>query len=100
MYTLLPDKYVHNEVWDSDRKCCVSYRLGQKVEQAGMLDDSVICNPIAVNKKGQVLQEIISLHQSLTRRQSRSSLKYDTSLLSRSGHRESAVPPEGKENLY
>ncbi|XP_048771485.2 DEP domain-containing protein 7-like [Ostrea edulis] len=77
-----------------------SIRLRSDVEQGGVLDDSVICNPIAVNKKGQVLQEIISLHHSLTRRRSRSSLKCDTSILSRSGHNESGIPPEVMESLW
>lgn len=59
----------------------------------------MVCNPIAVNKKGQVLQEIISLHQSFTRRRSRSSLKSDTSILNRSSYRDSPIPPEGRFSL-
>ncbi|XP_061195653.1 DEP domain-containing protein 7-like [Saccostrea echinata] len=77
-----------------------SIRLNPEVDQEGNLDDSVICNPIAVNKKGQVLQEIISLHQSFTRRRSRSSLKSDTSIMSRNSCRDSTLTPEVMESLW
>ena len=59
------------------------------------LIDDVICNPIAVNKQGQVLQEIVNLQMSLKRR-SRSSLKSDTSILERSSLKvKPDVSPEG-----
>lgn len=75
-------------------KTILFYRLSP--DQEGNLDDSIVCNQIAVNKKGQVLQEIISLHQSFTRRRSRSSIKSETSILTRSSYRDSPIPPEGK----
>ncbi|KAK3097684.1 hypothetical protein FSP39_012092 [Pinctada imbricata] len=77
-----------------------SIRISSENDQ-DFLDDSIICNPVAVNKKGQVLHEIINLHQSFTRRKSRSSLKADTSILSRSGKEKTAeVSPSAIEGLW
>ncbi|XP_033739605.1 DEP domain-containing protein 7-like isoform X1 [Pecten maximus] len=75
-------------------------RIDSSVEP-DLIEDGVICNPIAVNKKGQVLQEILSLQNSYSRRRSRSSLKCaNTSMLMRSMKEKHDVSPEALEDLW
>lgn len=74
------------------------FRINPDMEPDLIAD--VLCNPIAVNKQGQVLQEIVNLQMSLKSR-SRSSLKADNSLIERSRLKvKTDFSPDGKYFLY
>ncbi|XP_052088816.1 DEP domain-containing protein 7-like [Mytilus californianus] len=92
---------------DEDQECSImedarrkdlSLRINPDMEPDLIAD--VLCNPIAVNKQGQVLQEIVNLQMSLKSR-SRSSLKADNSLIERSRLKvKTDFSPDALEDLW